>query len=111
MRANNLALAFLIVLLTGCSLLAVPSPQTFNQRAAAATASVNTASQTVLTLLQARKISPDESDRYIDRTEEAQGAIDLTRSIHTTDPAGAEDRLALTIKELQVLTAELERRK
>lgn len=111
MRANNLALSFLIVLLTGCSLLGVPQPQTFNQRAAAATASVNTASQTVLTLLQARKITPDESDRYIDRAEEAQGAIDLARSIHATDPTGAEDRLALTIKALQVLTAELEKRR
>lgn len=97
--------------LTGCASLGVPQPQTFNQRAAAATASVNTASQSVLTLLQARKITPDESDRYIDRAEDAQQAIDFARSIYAANPGEAEDRLAATIAALTILTAELEKRK
>jgi hypothetical protein len=108
---RKLAILPLLLILAACATLGVPAPQTFNQRAAAATATVNTASQTTLTLLQARKITPDESDRYIDRTEEAQKSINLARSLHATDPNAAEDRLALVIAALQVLTAELEQRK
>jgi hypothetical protein len=99
------------VLLTGCASLGVPAPQDFQERAAAATVSVNTASQTALTLLQARKITPDESDRYVDRAEELQSAIDLARSIHAANPAEAQDRLSAAIAALTILTAELERRK
>jgi hypothetical protein len=101
----------LALLLIGCASLGVPTPKTFNQRAAAATASVNAASQTVLTLLQARKITPAESDRYIDRTEDAQRGIDLARSIYPTSPADAQDRLTLVLDVITALTAELERRK
>jgi hypothetical protein len=100
----------LAVLIAGCGVLGVQAPQTFHERALAATATVNTASQTVLTLLEARKITPDESDRYIDRTEDAQEAIDLARGIYASNPLDAENRLELTIALLQILTAELESR-
>lgn len=108
---RKLAIIPLLLLIAACGSLGVPAPQTFNERAAAATATVNTASQTVLTLLQARKITPDESDRYTDRAEDAQEAIDLARGIYPTNPTSAEDRLALVIAALQILTAELEQRK
>lgn len=108
---QHIAAAWLLFALAGCALLGVPAPENFQERAAAATISVNTASQTVLTLLQARKITPDESDRYIDRAEEAQTAINLVRSIYAERPTEAEDRLAAIITGLQVLTAELEKRK
>lgn len=108
---RKLAIVPLLFLLAACATLGVPAPQTFNQRAAAATATVNTASQTTLTLLQARKITPDESDRYIDRTETAQEGIRVARSLHATDPTAAEDRLSLVIAALSILTAELEQRK
>jgi Tfp pilus assembly protein PilV len=101
----------LAVLLIGCGLLGVPSPQTFNQRAAAAVSTVNTASQSALTLLQARKITPNESDQYIDQIEDVQEAIDVARAVYATDPSNAEDRLALTINALNLLVAELEKRK
>jgi hypothetical protein len=108
---QKLSILPLIILLAACQVLGVPPADTFNKKAAAAVVSVNTASQATLTLLQARKISPDESDRYIDRSEEAQRGIDLARSIKAADPAGAADRLDLTIAALKVLIAELEARK
>lgn len=111
MKLKISAAAMLIVLLAACQSIGVPPADTFNKKAAAAVISVNTASQATLTLLQARKISPDESDRYIDRAEEAQRGIDLARSVHSTDPTAAIDQLDLTIKALQVLIAELEARK
>lgn len=108
---RKLAILPLILILAACAALGVPPADTFNKQAAAATATVNTASQTTLTLLQARKITPDESDAYTDRAENAQEAIDLTRSIRSTDPAGAQDRLDAIIRALQILTVELEARK
>jgi hypothetical protein len=109
---RKLALLPLLFILTACAALSVPPADTFNKRAAAATATVNTVSQTALTLLQARKITPDESDRYIDRAEEAQRSIDLARSIYAEDPMDdGQARLAAVIRALQVLTAELEARK
>ena len=107
-QASFLALALLLV---GCGALGVQAPITFHERALAATATVNTASQAALTLLQARKITPDQSDAYIDRAEDAQEAIDLARGIYAANPVDAESRLELTIQLLQMLTAELEQRK
>jgi len=99
-----------LALIAGCGVLGVQAPQTFNERALAATATVNTASQAVLTLLKAHKITPDESDRYTDRAEDAQQAINLARSVYAANPADAENRLEITIQLLQMLTAELESR-
>lgn len=101
----------LLLILAACTSLGVPPADTFNKQAAAAVSSVNAASQLSLTLLQARKITPDESDAFVDRAESAQEAIDLVRSLRSTDPAGAQDRLNAIIVALQVLTAELETRK
>jgi hypothetical protein len=106
------AVAYLcFLLLAGCAALGVPSADTFNKKAAAATVSVNTGSQTVLTLLQARKITPDENDKYIARLEDAQKAIDVTRVVYKTDPTSAENRLATIIAGLNLLLAEIEARK
>lgn len=107
----KLSIVPFLIFLAACSTLGIPPADTFNKKAAAAVVSVNTASQVTLTLLQARKISPDESDRYIDRAEEAQNGINAARSLHAVDPAGAADKLNLTIAALQLLIAELEARK
>lgn len=99
----------LFIMVAGCA--SIPAADTFNKKAAAATVSVNAASETVLTLLQARKITPDEADAFTDRAEELQQAIDFARSIQSTNPTAAEDRLAAAIAALSLLTAELEGRK
>lgn len=111
MKLKTISIFPLLLVLTACAALGVPPADTFNKKAAAATVSVNTASQTVLTLLQARKISPDESDSYTNRAEEAQSSIDLARFLWRTDPTGAQDKLDLAITALQVLITELEKRK
>lgn len=114
MRKHPLAAvtaAYFLFLLAGCGLLGVQAPQTFPEKAAAATISVNTGSQTVLTLLQAHKISPDESDKYIARLDDAQKAIDVTRTVYETNPTDAENRLASIITALNLLLAEVESRK
>lgn len=113
---RRLAATYFVYLLVahfivGCAALGVPAADTFNKKAAGAVQTVNAASQLSLTLLQARKITPDESDSYIARAEQAQHAIDLTRQLHATDPTGANDRLAQIIVGLTLLQSELEARK
>lgn len=108
MKALRIGLASLLLLtITACSSLGVPKPQNFNEAALSATASINAASQTVLTLLQARKISPDESDRYTSRLEQAQLSVDTIRKLHTTDPGGAAAQLDGLILMLETLQSEL----
>lgn len=99
------------MLLVACAALGVPAADTFNKKVAAATVSVNTGSQTVLTLLQSQKISPDQSDSYTARLDDTQKGIDLTRTVYKTNPADAENRLASIITALNLLLAELEARK
>jgi hypothetical protein len=107
----KLSIVPLLILLCACASLGIPPADTFNKKAAAAVASVNTASQSALTLLQVRKITPDKYDEYADRAEDAQGAIDAARALRSTDPDGAVNKLNLTIQVLAILIAELEARK
>lgn len=105
-------LATIVLILTaGCAALGVPRADTFNKKAAAATVSVNAGSQADLTLLQAHKITPKESDSYIARLGDLQEGIDFTRGVYKTNPADAENRLAALIASLNLLLAELEKRK
>lgn len=103
--------ALYLVFLLGCASLGVPAADTFNKKVAAATVSINTGSQTDLTLLQQHKITPDESDRYTARLAELQTAINATRAVYKTNPGDAENRLAAAITALNLLLAELEARK
>jgi hypothetical protein len=111
MTKIKLSILPLLMILAACASLGVPQADTFNKKAAAAVVSVNTASQSVLTLLQAHKIAPDEADSYTSRLDEAQKGIDLTRTIYKTNPADAENRLAAIINALNLLLGELEARK
>lgn len=111
MTKIKLSILPLLVMIAACASLGVPQADTFNKKAAAAVVSVNTASQSVLTLLQAHKISPDEADAYTARLDDAQKGIDLTRTIYKTNPADAENRLASIITALNLLLTELETRR
>jgi hypothetical protein len=104
--------AYLVFLMfAGCAALGVPAADTFNKKAAGAVTSVNAGSQTVLTLLQAHKVTPDEADRYTAALDETQKAIDGVRVLYKTDPTAAENRLQTIITALNILLAELEARK
>lgn len=105
------SLYVVFLMLAGCAALGVPTAESFPEKAAAATVSVNTGSQTVLTLLQSRKITPDENDKYTKALGDFQEGIDFIRGVNKTNPADAENRLAALIASLNLLLAELEARK
>lgn len=97
----------LIFILAACGALGIKPPETFNEKALAATASINTASQTVFTLLKAQKVTPDESDRYMDRLDGAQSAVNAARELYATNQGEATARLDGLILMLQTLQSEL----
>lgn len=114
MRRHPLAavvVGYFAFLLAACGILGVEAPKTFNEKAAAAVISVNTGSQTVLTLLQAHKITPDESDSYTKRLDDAQEAINAARGLYKVKPSEGADNLAAVIAGLNLLLAELDKRK
>jgi len=105
------ALPLLFLLLAGCASLGVPAPSTFNEKAAAALATVTGARQTTLTLLQAGKLTPDDAENVNAQADNLRQGIDIARQIHSTNTAAGDDRLTATITALTALNAYLGTRK
>lgn len=105
------ALYITFLLLAGCASLGVPTATTFNEKAAGAITTVTGARQTNLTLLQAHKLTPDDAENINAQADNLRKGIDVARSIHDTQPAAGDDKLAATITALTALTAYLEQRK
>lgn len=97
----------LALLLLGCASLGVPTPQNFRERLAAATVTVTGVRQTNLTLLTAKKISPDDAAYVNAKANEARAGIDIARSLEKVDPTGADNRLSAAIVILEALNAYL----
>lgn len=92
-----------LLMLDGCAQSGgVLTPQTTNERIAAAQAGVTQARQTATQLLQAKKISSDDAANVLKQTDAAREGIDVARALTATDPAGASSRLQAT---LAILTA------
>jgi len=100
----------LLCLLTACTTLNVPAPTTWNQRVLAAYNSVDAAVQSVQTLAIAGKISKADAQSAHDRAVQLMDAIRLADELHGTNPTEGEDALAASIKTLQALQAELQKR-
>jgi len=97
-----MALAF-----TACAVTGVPTPQTFNQRTAAAVTSVTATRQTATVLLNAGKISVDDAKNVLAQTDGAMSGIALARQIAEKDPVAGQSKLAATLTILQALDAYL----
>lgn len=102
-----LAMAFALSILAACAQLGVASPETFNEKALFALATVTEIRNGAGTLLGGGKISAAEAQTVQNQADNARQAIDLARATHSTDPAGADSRLAATITVLNGLRAYL----
>jgi hypothetical protein len=104
MSAFGLILLMVVALLVqGCAQSGgLLTPQTANERIAAAQAGVTQARVTATQLLQAKKISSDDAANVLKQTDAAREGIDVARTLSATDPAGASSRLQTT---LAILTA------
>lgn len=106
---RKLAILFpLLFLLTACSALGVPKADTFNKQVVVANGLVESAAKTAATLYSTGKISTEEKDEVFRQGTELRAAIELTRTLHATDPLAAENRINTIIVALTALQNRLE---
>jgi hypothetical protein len=102
MKRNYLS-AILLVLLSACSVLGVPTPQTFNEKEAMAISSVTAIRSTALSLLEANKITAADAQNIQKQADTAREAIVVAETIHQANPAGGADRLTAIIAGLTAI--------
>jgi uncharacterized lipoprotein YmbA len=99
--------AIVLTLLTACASLGVPTPQTFNEKEAAAISSVAAIRTTAESLLTANKITAPDAQNIQRQADNAREAIVVASAIHATDPGAAENRLTAIITGLNAISAYL----
>lgn len=109
MNARAYLVALVCMLLSACSSLGLPTPQTFNERIAAAQVSVTQVRVTAKNLLVAGSIGVDEAEKVLGMTDLAAEAIAVARGVSATNPQAADAKLKaaiLTLTALQTYLAE-----
>lgn len=110
-RRLILPLSLLVLLVSACATLGVPSPQTFNQKVLAGYSSVDAVVQTTSTLLSAGKIKPNDAQNVHDQAVNIKAGLEIAEQVHSTNPAAGDDKLSATISVLTALQSYLQARK
>lgn len=111
MRHPRLLLLPLLLVLCSCAQLGITKAQSFDQKLAYAE-QVDTAVLTASTAsLRAQQISSSDHEHVITIADQAKGLIDSAKLLSTTDPAGANAKLALATSVLTQLQQYLNSRK
>ena len=101
------AMLLALLLVGACAYLGQPTPETFNERAAAAYTSVTAVRQTALTLLQTGNITAEDAKNIQESADNVRAGVDVARTIAVTNPGQAENRLTAAIAALSALNAYL----
>jgi hypothetical protein len=88
-QLKSIAAALLITVLLGCQ----TTPKTFNEGMVTTLGSLRGFTQVNLTALQARKISPDDSEHIQKELDNLKFGADVARRVHSTDPVAGEEKL------------------
>jgi hypothetical protein len=100
----------LMLVMSGCATVGDPMPTTFNERAAAALATVTGIRQSATALVGQGKITPDDAQNVLTQTDAARTGIDIARKLHTSNPTAGDARLSATVTALQALQTYLQAR-
>lgn len=106
-RSLNYLSICLLLFVAACGALGVATPQTFNERTAAAYASVTAVRESATTLLKAGKIKADDAQNVQDGANNARAGIDIARGLEAQSPGAGKTRLDVAIAALQALQAYL----
>lgn len=101
---SKLLMGFAVVLLTACTALGVPIPQSFNEKSAVAISTVTSIRNTAGSLLISRKISAADAQNIQDQADNARAGIEIAIQIHATDPGTAENRLTAVLVGLNAIS-------
>jgi hypothetical protein len=107
MKRNVYLLPVGLMLLSACAALGVLTPQTFNEKEAAAISTVTAIRETALSLLQANKITVEDAKNIQTQADNARQAIVIADQIHAANPEAGSDRLTAIITGLTAIQAYL----
>jgi uncharacterized lipoprotein YmbA len=99
--------AIVLLLITACASLGVPSPTTFNEKEAAAISTVTAIRGTALSLLQSGKITAEDAQNIQGQADNAREAIVVADQIHAANPEAGGDRLTAIVAGLTAIQAYL----
>lgn len=99
--------ATLFALLSACAQLGLPSPETMNEKIAAAQGTVTQIRVTATQLLQAKKIAVNDAENVLKSTDAATEGIAVARTLSAQDPGAAQSKLTATVTVLTALQAYL----
>lgn len=97
----------LAALLTACTLMGQPTPDSFNQKLEGAYRTAETIVRSNSILLNAHKISSADAENVAKEVDAGKQGLDIARDIHTTDPQAGSARLTATLAGLHALEAYL----
>lgn len=103
MKLKLLPIAFLIVLLTACQSLDIPSPATFNQRALVGYTTVEAVANTATTLIESGKMSRADGRNVLESSQNAKTALDIAVSIYPSNPEIGVNKLQVALASLTAL--------
>lgn len=108
---KNALTLWLVWMIGACAALGVPTPQTFNERAAAGYTAVTTAVDDTRILLLAKKLTPDDAANVIKQTDNIVAGLDIARTLNKSDPLAAQTKLTATLAALSAVQAYLAAKK
>ena len=100
---NLFAATILVAMFTACATLGMPTPKSFNERAASGYTTVTTVAQTTTSLLRAKVISVADAENVEKQATTAKEGLDIARSLHGSVPTAADQRLEASLVILQAL--------
>ena len=95
----------LLVMLTACQTIGVPTPQSFSERLAAGYVSVTAVRQSATTLIVAGKISAGDAENIQAQADNARTGLDVARTLRGTDVTAADAKLQAALTILTALDA------
>jgi len=101
----------LMVMLSACAALGLPSPETMNEKIAAAQGSVTQVRATATDLLNQKLISVADAENALRTTDAASDGIAVARTLAAQDPNAAQARLTMIVTTLTAVQAYLASRK
>lgn len=105
--ASQFAVLWMLALTVACANLNVPTATTFNEQMALALGAVAAVRATATTLVQAKRITPDDAQNVQTAASTARTGLDLARAMAGTDLVSAGNRLTAIMTGLTALQAYL----
>jgi hypothetical protein len=104
-----LALALVVVLafMSGCASLGIEAPKTFNEKLAVGYGITAGARSSVLTLLEAKKITVEDARNIETQINNLRAGLDIAKSTYASDSKAAATKLQSTLTILNALQSYL----